>query len=158
MLAAVVPCEAESWKERLKAMGLSRVRRRSPVEPSGPPRVATTFRGREGEEAAAAFLQGQGVHILERNVRERGSEIDIIGMVGPIVVFFEVKRRRNSDFGSAAEAVTVSKRRRIVGGARRWLSAHRSTSGHEVRFDVVTVEDEAATIQWIQGAFDATFP
>ena len=57
------------------------------------------------EEAAAVFLEKNGVRILERNFRCRQGEIDLIGRDGEYLVFFEVKYRKNADAGLPAEAV-----------------------------------------------------
>ena len=56
------------------------------------------------EEAAAVFLEKNGVRILERNFRCRQGEIDLIGRDGEYLVFFEVKYRKNADAGFPAEA------------------------------------------------------
>ena len=145
------------WKGRLKELGLSRKRRARPAALPGPARgLSTTDRGREGEEAAACFLEGQGVTILARNVRSEGSELDLVGLDGETLVFVEVKKRRTGRCGSPGEAVTAAKKRRIVLGARQWM-AHRPGKARQVRFDVVTLEGEPSSINWIQGAFDATF-
>jgi putative endonuclease len=160
MLASVLPEEPVDWKERLKELGVSRSRKR-PVTPAAPPRstaASTATRGRDGEEAAARHLESLGVRIMARNVRAEGSELDLIGIDRGTVLFVEVKRRRNSSRGTPAEAVTAAKRRRIVDGARRWLAGNRTRVPRGIRFDVVTIEDESNSIDWIQGAFDATFP
>ena len=67
------------------------------------------------EEAAAVFLEKNGVHILEKNFRCRQGEIDLIGRDGEYLVFFEVKYRKSADLGLPAEAVGAAKQRRICG-------------------------------------------
>ena len=154
---AVLPDEPVNWKARLKELGVARVRTRSaPAAPSSP--TSTARRGREGEAAAARHLEARGVRIVARNVRAEGSELDLVGVDGGTLLFVEVKRRRNAGRGTPAEAVTAAKRRRILDGARRWLAANRTRAPRGIRFDVVTIEDETESIDWIQGAFDATFP
>ncbi len=145
------------WKARLKELGLARKRKPGRAAALRPAHgLSTTERGREGEEAAARVLEGRGVTILARNVRTEGSELDLVGLDGETLVFIEVKRRRSSCCGSPGEAVIPAKRRRIVLGARRWL-AKRREKARQIRFDVVTLEGESSSIDWIQGAFDATF-
>ncbi len=163
MLATVLsdppdpPGSPVDWKGRLKELGLARKRKPRPAAATRPARGgSTTERGREGEEAAARFLEGRGVTILARNVRTEGSELDLVGLDGETLVFVEVKRRRSSLAFRPGEAVIPAKRRRIVLGARRWLAARREKA-RQVRFDVVTLEGESSSIDWIQGAFDATF-
>lgn len=152
-----LPGSPVDWKGRLKELGLGRKRKPRPAAASRPAwGVSTTDRGREGEELAARFLEGRGVTILARNFRTEGSELDLVGLDGETLVFVEVKRRRSSRCGSPGEAVVLAKRRRIVLGARRWLAKQRE-KGRQVRFDVVTLEGGSSSIDWIQGAFDATF-
>jgi putative endonuclease len=143
------------WKERLSELGLARARRAAPRHDS-PRRAATTPKGRAGEDEAARFLEGRGLSILARNVRLGGGEIDLVAGDGAAVVFVEVKWRRDASRGTPAEAVTPLKRRRLLSAARAWLAENPSGPSREVRFDVVAIEGEARTIDWIKGAFDAT--
>ncbi len=165
MLARVPPID---WKKRLRNLGIVRTRkaRKGPALTSSL-RTSSSALGRQGEDLAARFLEGRGVRILDRNVRRDGSELDVVGIDGGALVFVEVKRRRNGRLGAPAEAVTSWKRRRIVSGARHWLAENQGLGKREIRFDVVTIvdepgegeagEDESGRIDWIQGAFDATF-
>jgi putative endonuclease len=157
MLAAVQPAVPEDWKRKLKELGVARVRK-PPAAPAPARPVSNARKGRDGEDAAARHLEARGVRIVARNVRAQGSELDLVGVDGGTLLFVEVKRRRDSRRGEPAEAVTAVKRRRIVDGARRWLAANRTRAERGIRFDVVTIEDETDSIDWIQGAFDATFP
>lgn len=113
--------------------------------------------GQEGEQAAAACLEGLGYRILARNVRFRAGEIDIVATEGGFLVFVEVKTRRGSRFGSPAEAVTAEKQRRLVRLAGIYL-AHRGGNPPPCRFDVVSVElgpDGGYRCSVIKGAFTA---
>ena len=94
-------------------------------------------RGNWGEERAALFLRLHGYRIVERNFRCRQGEIDIIARKGEVVVFVEVKQRKNADFGEAREFVTYSKQRRVIAAAELWLLK----TGCELqpRFDVIEV-------------------
>jgi len=55
--------------------------------------------GRQGEEAAARYLQNQGMKIVERNLRTPVGEIDLVVKSKGILAFVEVKTRRGSAFG-----------------------------------------------------------
>lgn len=113
--------------------------------------------GREGEDLACSLLEENLLFILDRNVRYRDGEIDIVALDGATTVFVEVKRRRNDALGAPAEAVTRTKRARVVRAACRWLLAHPSRS-RSVRFDVVAVVDAPASVTWIKAAFDGRGP
>jgi putative endonuclease len=143
------------WKERLAELGLSRKRRAGPLVVA-PVRAATTPKGRDGEDQAALFLAGQGLTLLARNVRAGGGELDLVAEDGGTVVFVEVKWRRDASRGAPAEAVTPAKRRKLLSAARTWLAQNPSGASRDVRFDVVAIEGDARTIDWIRGAFDAT--
>ena len=114
----------------------------------------TKSRGDAAEEAALAYLQGQGLRLLQRNYRtpgRGGGEIDLIMQLpDTTVVFVEVRQRATRAFGGAAASVGALKQRRIVFAARHYLMRWRQLP--PARFDVVVVEDES--LQWLQAAFD----
>ncbi len=95
--------------------------------------------GRQGEELAAAYLTAGGYTIIGRNFTSRYGEIDLICRDGDTLVFVEVKMRRSSRFGTAAEAISRPKQRRLVNAAQDYLQKT-GDSRSPVRFDVVTIE------------------
>jgi len=112
--------------------------------------------GKTGEDLACAELERRGYAIVARRYRRRRGELDIIARDGPTLVFVEVKARQGRTFGSAAEAVTVMKQRRMVRLAVDYLACHR-LGGCPLRFDVVSIhfDSEPPVIEIIQNAFDA---
>jgi len=112
--------------------------------------------GKTGEDLACRELERRGYAILARRYRLRMGEIDIVCRDGRTVVFVEVKAREGKVFGEAAEAVTVTKRRRIVSLATEYLARHH-LSDQPCRFDVVSIQMNAGQpkIEVFQGAFDA---
>jgi len=110
--------------------------------------------GSTGEAAAAAWYEARGYQIVDRNWRVRGGEIDLVVRSGRTIVFCEVKTRTSDRFGIPAEAVTVSKQRRLRTLAAQWLAAHPGLGG-EVRFDVasVTPARETPTVTVLEAAF-----
>ena len=92
--------------------------------------------GNFGEEEAVKFLRKKGYKILECNFNVRGGEIDIIAHKSGYVVFVEVKTRKDNSLGSGAEAVTYTKRQRIIKAAQCYLL---KVGECDVRFDVVEV-------------------
>ena len=111
--------------------------------------------GRGGEDLACALLAESSLRVLARNVRYPDGEIDIVALDGATTVFVEVKRRKDAALGTPAEAVTRTKRARVVRAARRWLAAHPSRAG-SVRFDVVAIRDDVPSVEWLRGAYDAS--
>jgi putative endonuclease len=107
--------------------------------------------GAQKEEQVCAYLAKRGVVILEQNFRCRQGEIDIIGRDGEYLVFFEVKYRSGNTKGSAAEAVGITKQKKICRVADYYRMKHHCAEDTPIRFDVVAVD--AQKINWIQNAF-----
>ena len=115
----------------------------------------TKARGDAGEDEALAYLQAQGLRLLQRNYRtpgRGGGEIDLIMQMNDgTVVFVEVRKRSRTDHGGAAASVGHAKQRRIIFAAHHYLLRWRQLP--PARFDVVTIEANGP--QWLQAAFDA---
>ena len=94
--------------------------------------------GRRGEDLAVAHLLAKGYRVLERNVRSRYGEIDIVALDGDCIVFIEVRSREFSGV-QPEESVTRAKQRRMANLGLAYLQAHHDP-GAEWRADVVAVE------------------
>lgn len=70
-------------------------------------------RGILGERIASAFLAVKGFEILETNFRYARREIDILARDGDSLVAVEVKLRRGSRYGTAAQAIDERKLGRV---------------------------------------------
>ncbi|MBF0126542.1 MAG: YraN family protein [Magnetococcales bacterium] len=93
--------------------------------------------GALAEQVAAECLRKLGYRILERNVRFRGGELDLVAKQGDVLVFCEVKARRGQGSGEPGEAVDCRKRRKMALLAMDYLRTHPELSRLECRFDVV---------------------
>ncbi len=104
-----------------------------------------------------AYLESRGLQLVERNFRCRCGEIDLVMLDRGTLVFVEVKYRRRSQHGEAAEQVTASKRRKLVNSALVFLSSRGQYSSYPGRFDVVAISSgiEAPGINWIVNAIDS---
>ena len=113
--------------------------------------------GKIGENLACAELERRGYAILARRYRHGGAEIDIVARDGPTLVFVEVKAREGQEFGDGAEAVTRSKRRRIVVAATDYLACNR-IGECPCRFDVVSIQlgEGEPQLELFPNAFDAS--
>ncbi|MEL6635749.1 MAG: YraN family protein [Bacteroidota bacterium] len=111
--------------------------------------------GKQGEQIAADYLRDQGYEILERNWRHRRAEIDLIVQSEGILVFVEVKTRRQNTWQSAERSVNAAKRDRLSNAA----SAYMAQVGHEweLRFDLLVVVWPAAEDPQITHYEDAFF-
>jgi len=94
--------------------------------------------GERGENEASRYLEREGYRILERNWRCRTGEIDIIAVRDGILVFVEVKTRRNLAYGVPGYAVTPEKRRHLLSASA--LYRHRfGLGGVLCRYDVIEI-------------------
>lgn len=130
----------------------------SPATPAGSgtptPRQVT---GADGEARALAYLQQQGLQLVERNYRvargrsRHAGELDLIlrDRDGTLV-FVEVRTRRSREAGGAAASVSPAKQARLIYAAQHYLA--RLPRVPPCRFDVIAIDgDELA---WLRGAFD----
>ena len=105
---------------------------------------------------AEQFLVAKGYRILDRNVRTRLGELDLVADDHGVVVFVEVKGRTTDAFGGALLAVDHRKRVKLTKLAAQYL-AQRHWSDKVCRFDVVLVQGRASDqgrIEHLQNAFD----
>ena len=113
--------------------------------------------GQWGEEQVAEKLQRGGWTIAARNFRCRLGEIDLVAKNLTFLAFVEVKLRKDHRFGSACEAVTASKQRKLRAAAQYYLMSHPTKL--QPRFDVAEVYapqgvlTEEPDIYYIENAF-----
>lgn len=107
--------------------------------------------GTRAEDLCADLLRRAGLRILARNWRCRFGEIDLVAEEGATLVFAEVRLRRDTAYGGAAESITAAKRARLLAAARLYLAARGPV---DCRFDVLLLDALApARIRWIRDAF-----
>ena len=112
--------------------------------------------GKLGEELALRYLQEQGWEILEINWRLGRTEVDLIAKEKEVLVFVEVKTRRNDSYGTPEEAVGGGKMKRLTRACARYMER----IGHdwEVRFDVISILLPEGREPRIDHLRDAFFP
>ena len=94
--------------------------------------------GRRGEQLAAAYLEGRGLEIVDRNWRCPLGEIDLVARVGDELVFVEVKTRSSVAFGHPLEAITAVKLARLRRLAGAWCEAHPG-AWESIRIDALAI-------------------
>ncbi|MBQ7876529.1 MAG: YraN family protein [Clostridia bacterium] len=113
--------------------------------------------GDKGEELAVKYLKKNKYRIIERNFNvPKIGEIDIIAKDKDYLVFVEVRLRKSTSHGTAAETVDVYKQKRIIKAAMTFMKQH-DVCDVPARFDVVSVTGDADgehTIELIKNAFD----
>ena len=118
------------------------------MKPAPRPPTPKMRDGAAAEAAAARLLERRGCTILTRNYRTKGGEIDIVAVEGEVLVFVEVRLRRDGRFGGAGATIDFRKQARIVRAARHYLLGRPDCP---CRFDAVLVEGNGMT--WIRDAF-----
>lgn len=108
-------------------------------------------KGKFYEEAAAVYLQQQGLQIIAHNFFCPVGEIDLIAREESCLVFVEVKYRSSLQKGYPMEAVSFSKQKRIYRTAQWYLQQHPLPETWRCRFDVVSIY--GTEITWIPNAF-----
>lgn len=109
--------------------------------------------GAIAEQLAADYLTAAGYAIMERNFRPKPKlEIDIIAAKDNLVVFVEVKARKNSQ-EDAVDAVDAKKIRRIVMASDIFLRNIKYPVS--ARFDIIAISGNADNyeLQHLESAF-----
>jgi putative endonuclease len=124
------------------------------TEPDGTQRDRKWI-GDYGEKVAADFLRSKGCRILATNFKaSRGGEVDIVARDGKLLLFVEVKTRRQGAKIRPLDAVDKSKQVLIERGANAWLK-RLGTRNLPWRFDVIEVRIEDGAIPQVNHVRDA---
>lgn len=98
--------------------------------------------GAWGETEAARFLELLGYVVVERNVRTRYGELDIVARDGAVLVFVEVRTKSKTTHGHPFETIDYRKQKKLIGMARWYLHARNIGDTVDCRFDAVAVVGE----------------
>jgi len=107
-----------------------------------------------GERLACEELIRRQYAIVATRHRTRFGEIDIVSERAGVLVFVEVKARRSARRGSAVDAVSPRKRRRIAAMALDYL-AWTGRLDKPCRFDVVAIDQIGSPDQTVRVIEDA---
>ena len=117
---------------------------------------------KQGEDAEAAccdYLRSQGLKTVDKNFHCRHGEIDIIMLDKSMLVFIEVRYRKNNNFGGGLESITTTKQQKLRKTAELYLQINQHYKN--ARFDVVSMSKTNQTsdnkqkyiFEWITNAF-----
>lgn len=141
--------------EMLDLYGESPVHRHSFLKSYYKQREVST--GSRGEQMAAAYLTEQGCEILAHNWHAPYGEIDLIARKGETLLFVEVKTRSAGMIATPAEAVTLSKRKKLTDTAKAYLV--QNPLPLQPRFDILEIYLDGSgafsRAVWLENAFDA---
>ena len=122
--------------------------------------LTTKSIGDATEQAALAFLMTQGLTLLVKNYHSRYGEIDIVMADGKMIVFVEVRYRKNNVYGGGASSITRNKQQKLIKTANHYLQQQQANV--ECRFDVIDMSPAGFTatknhqpfnFNWIKNAF-----
>ncbi len=132
--------------------------RRRPASPLARAARARAATGRRGEELAADHLRRLGFTILDRNVRTRYGEIDLVACDPLVLAFVEVKTTRAGTL-APLERVGRGQRARLRRLALSWMIGRPPGSFRraQVRFDAIGVvldrDGSLLALEHVEGAW-----
>ncbi len=114
--------------------------------------------GSFGEDLARERLKDCGYRILTTNYRCPLGEIDLIARDGDVLVFVEIRTRKDTSPGSVKETVNSRKQRQISKVALAYMKSN-NLWGSKARFDVVAIGllDGKREIEIVKNAFELAY-
>lgn len=100
-------------------------------------RYTNTKKGRLAEDVAFVYLQKLNHIILEINWCVQKAELDIISRQNNMIIFTEVKSRKDNEFGDPATMVTKRKQKLLVSAATKYMDMVNYDG--DFRFDIITI-------------------
>lgn len=113
--------------------------------------------GQREENAALHYLTKKGMKLIKKNFTCKLGEIDLIMQDKDQLVFVEVRYRKQSLHGDAAESITSIKIQKIIRAATLYLQITKKLNKVSGRFDVVAIDAAGSQkqITWYKNAFTA---
>ncbi|WCL80868.1 YraN family protein [Saprospira sp. CCB-QB6] len=91
-----------------------------------------------GEKMALEYLLAAGYQLKAKNWRYGRAEVDLIVFKDNVLIFVEVKTRKNAAFGPPELAVTSKKQQLLFEAAAAYMYAQNYEE--EIRFDVIAIQ------------------
>lgn len=115
-----------------------------------PAQTARQRLGARGEARAADYLRREkGFSVVERNWRQGRLEIDLVARDGAVLVFVEVRTRRDTARVKGYASVTPAKRRTLRRAIQAYLNAQRGGRAPHFRFDIVEIEHSSSGVMTV---------
>ena len=113
--------------------------------------------GAAGERIASRYLEQKGYEVVDKNIRRREGEIDLVALQGDTLVFVEVKLRTSRKMGAAVQAVSPAKGARLRALAEAYSADHPDLPTN-LRIDLVAIEltvgGEVGQLNHVQNAVE----
>ncbi len=113
--------------------------------------------GHEGERFVGSYLEALGFTIKAYNYQQRCGEIDVIALKKDLLLFVEVKVRKEL-YGTIADLIGPSKQHKIIKTAVSYVVREHPSKDLVYRFDVAVLKPEGASyrLTYIPNAFTPT--
>ncbi len=112
------------------------------------------FLGKKTENIARVYLETRGLTFITANYACGHGELDLIMVDRGILVFIEVRYRRQFSHGDGIASIDLRKQEKIKKTARHYLQKNNLLDKIACRFDVISLAGkEKYDIRWIQDAF-----
>ncbi len=113
----------------------------------------TTNVGNRAEDLTVKRILERGYTVLDRNVNERFSEIDIIAKHGDTICFIEVRSRFDDQLGHPLETIDFKKQMLVRKAAKSYLVRNGLWDKVAVRFDAATVLWSTNEFTYLENVF-----
>lgn len=109
--------------------------------------------GARGERMVLWYLRFRGYHLLDRNYMVGHREIDLIMRKRNLIIFVEIKSRKNSNSAFLPRwKVNYKKQRNIISVSRYYLKSKR-LKNVSYRYDIAEVDLSTHKITYLPNAF-----
>lgn len=117
------------------------------------PKTRKQIIGLKGENFSCDYLLENGFEIVERNYRFKRAEIDIIAKKEKLLIFIEVKTRKNNTYGYPEEFVSNKKIELFREASEEYIESTKWKGN--IRFDIVALisKGNSFEIEWLEDAF-----
>lgn len=105
------------------------------------------------EQVAIEFLQSRGLRLLEHNLTCKMGELDLVMQDKEVLVFIEVRFRKNQSYGGAISSITpqkIHKLKRTASYFLPYLSAKYFKSIPLCRFDALCINGDTQETIWLK--------
>lgn len=113
--------------------------------------------GVSGELIAKKYLTDKNYKFIKNNYRYERAEVDLIfeDVENKLLIFIEVKTRKNKNYGEPEESVNTYKQNHIKKSALGFINENVKYADHDLRIDVVSIllNNGKAEINHIENAF-----
>ena len=93
-----------------------------------------------GEYIALLYLVCKGYRILYHRYKAKTGEVDIVAMRGELLVFVEVKTRRDLSFLPLSEIISPQQLRRLHNTADWFRVYHKQYKDYSIRCDAIFIQ------------------